>query len=91
MQVIGNVVIFILMLCMMAGCIGAVIDPAMWGGILLPPDMGGNILIHSMSSSNETWIIALFTSFILGSGVTFGIPMSISMPVCTGNRSLSVQ
>lgn len=92
MQVIGNVVIFILMLCMMAGCIGAVInpakgigsefceglrqlskifipvagimaslpyldplirslftgcskiignDPVMWGGILLPPDMGG--------------------------------------------------
>ena len=130
MQMIGTVVIYILMACMMAGCIGAILhpdrgiglefceglkqlstifipvagvmsalpylgalirtvfsrlssvmgnDPAMWAGILLPPDMGGNILIHDMASGNEVWMIALFTSFILGSGVTFGIPMSISM------------
>ncbi len=130
MQVIGNIVIYILMACMMAGCIGAVIRPdkgigfefleglrqlstifipvagvmaalpymklmiqavftrisalvgndiAMWAGILLPPDMGGNLLTYDISGSQETWIIALFTCFILGSGVTYGIPMSINM------------
>ncbi len=130
MQIIGNIVIYILMACMLAGCIGAILRPsegigfefleglrqlstifipvagvmaalpymklmvlavfgrisaligndtAVWAGILLPPDMGGNLLTCDISQTKEAWIIALFTSFILGSGVTYGIPMSINM------------
>lgn len=54
-------------------------DVAVWVGMLLPPDMGGNILAHSIASTTETWIIALFISFILGVNITFAIPVSSAM------------
>lgn len=130
MQFIGNVIVYILMICLLLGCVGAVINPskgigfefcegirqlgtifipvagvmaalpylrvfvetvflklanmmghdlAIWAGMILPPDMGGNILANSLASGFETWIIALFVAFILGTGVTFGIPLSIAM------------
>lgn len=130
MQIISHFILYILMACLMAGCIGAIRnpksgigfeflegihqlgvifipiagvmaslpylerfiptafcgiaaamghDPAIWGGIFLPPDMGGNLLEHDIASSPETWIIALFVSFILGCNITFSIPMSVSM------------
>ena len=130
MQYISNGIIYILMMCMMLGCIGAVRNPsrgigyefcegvrqlgvvfipiagvmaalpyinilieksfihiaevmghdtAIWAGMLLPPDMGGNILAHSIASAPETWMIALFISFILGANMTFGIPLSFAM------------
>lgn len=130
MQSISNGIIYILMICMFMGCIGAVKDSssgigfefcegirqlgviiipiagvmaalpylsvlvetsftglakvmghdtAVWAGMLLPPDMGGNLLAHSIAAVPETWIIALFISFILGANVTFGIPLSFAM------------
>lgn len=130
MQSISNGIIYVLMVCMLLGCIGAVRDSscgigyefcegirqlgvifipvagvmamlpylhtfitavfakiaeimghdiAIWAGILLPPDMGGNMLANSIASCTETWIIALLTSFILGANITFGIPLSIAM------------
>lgn len=130
MQYISDGIIYVLVICMLLGCIGAVRDSsygigfefcegirqlgvifipvagvmamlpylnqfilsffskiselmghdtAMWAGILLPPDMGGNILANAIASCTETWIIALFTSFILGANITFGIPLSIAM------------
>lgn len=65
-------------------------DAAVWAGILLPPDMGGNILAKEMADSYETWIIALFIAFILGSGVTFGIPTSIFMVKKRDHKYLSL-
>lgn len=52
-------------------------DPAMWAGIIFPPDMGGNILGGEIAESPETYILTFLTSYIVGSGVTFGIPMSM--------------
>lgn len=65
-------------------------DVAMWAGIILPPDMGGNILANALAASPEGWIIALFTAFILGSGVTFGIPLSISMVPKKDHKELAM-
>ena len=130
MQIIGDIIVYILMACLAIGCIGAVKDSsagvgyefcegirqlgvifipvagvmaalpylqhfiefafsgiantmghdsAIWAGILLPPDMGGNILANKLAETPETWIIALFVAFILGTGVTFGIPLSMAM------------
>ena len=65
-------------------------DLAMWAGIILPPDIGGNLLVNTLASTPEAWIIALFTAFILGSGVTFGIPLSISMVPKRDHRELAM-
>lgn len=54
-------------------------DTAIWAGMILPPDMGGNLAAYELAGSAESWIIALLTAFILGSGVTFGIPLCMEM------------
>lgn len=64
-------------------------DIAIWAGVLLPPDMGGNVLANALAVTPEAWIIALFTAFILGSGVTFGIPLSISMVSAKYHKDLA--
>ena len=141
MQYISNGIIYILMICMMLGCIGAIKDSscgigfefcegirqlgviiipiagvmaalpylnifvegaftniakvmghdtAVWAGMLLPPDMGGNILAYSIASVPETWIIALFISFILGANVTFGIPLAFAMVTERDSKYMSL-
>ena len=65
-------------------------DPAIWAGILLPPDSGGNALAYALAAAPEVWIISLFTAFMVGSSMTFGIPLSISMVPSTHHRELAI-
>lgn len=54
-------------------------DVAVAGAFFVPPDMGGYQLYEALSSSTETWMIAMFTGFAVGPIAAYSVPLGFSV------------
>jgi len=54
-------------------------DIAVAGALITAPDMGGYQLAYSLAGSTETWIIAVFVSYLSGPIVSYSIPLGFSI------------
>lgn len=54
-------------------------DIAVAGALITAPDMGGYQLTNALSGSTETWIIAVFVSYLSGPIVSYSIPLGFSI------------
>lgn len=54
-------------------------DVAVAGSIVVAPDMGGYQLANALADSPETWIIAMFVSYLSGPIIAYSIPVGFAM------------
>ncbi len=54
-------------------------DVAVAGALIVAPDMGGYQLANSLAASPETWIIAVFVSYLAGPILGYTIPIGFAM------------
>ncbi len=54
-------------------------DVAVAGALVVAPDMGGYQLTNQLASCPETWMIAVFVSYLSGPIVAYSIPMGFAL------------
>lgn len=54
-------------------------DISIAGALIMAPDMGGYQITKSLADSPETWMIALFVSYLSGPIICYSIPMGFSL------------
>lgn len=54
-------------------------DIAVAGALITAPDMGGYQLTNALAGSTETWIMAVFVSYLSGPIVSYSIPLGFSI------------